>query len=152
MGKFGHMELNTSDPQAAKDFYSKLFGWTMKDMDMGTGGSYTMLFDGKEGFGGLMQNPMPGAPSHWLGYVNVASVTSSVAKARELGATVYVDHMEVPGHGKFGVFADPTGATVAVWESTSPPAAAAAPKKKAAKKKAAPKKAAKKKAAPKKKK
>jgi predicted enzyme related to lactoylglutathione lyase len=150
MGKFQHMELNTSDPQAAKDFYSQLFGWRMQDMPMGNGGAYTMLYDGKEGFGGLMQNPMPGAPSHWLGYVTVDSVEKSVARARELGATVYVDQMEVPGYGKFGVFADPQGATLAVWQSTQPPVQAA-PKKKAAKKKAAPKKAAKKKAAKKKK-
>ena len=141
MSAFVHYELNTSDPKAAKRFYKSVFGWKSEDMKM-PGGVYTMLKDAAgESVGGLQQHPMPGSPSGWLGYVGVPSHKRAMAKAKKAGATIVVDKMEIPGMGTFGIFVDPQGATVAVWEQ-----AAAAPAKKAAKKKVA-KKAAKKKVA-----
>lgn len=49
---FVHVELHTTDPAKAKDFYGKLFAWKMEDMEMGPGMTYTMLKPG-EGTGGL---------------------------------------------------------------------------------------------------
>ncbi len=34
---FVHIELNTTDPKAAKSFYGRLFNWQLEDMDMGGG-------------------------------------------------------------------------------------------------------------------
>jgi predicted enzyme related to lactoylglutathione lyase len=141
------MELNTNDPQAAKDFYAAVFGWKYKDFPSSSG-PYSMIFDGKTGIGGIQRKPMPEAPTMWLGYVTVASVAKTVAKAAENGANVIVPDQEIPDMGRFAIFEDPTGAPVAIWQSTRPPEPAqAAPKKKATKKKAAKKKAAKKKTA-----
>ena len=33
-GAFSWFELTTTDPQAAKNFYSQLFGWDTEDMSM----------------------------------------------------------------------------------------------------------------------
>jgi uncharacterized protein len=34
---FIHVELSTTDPAKAKEFYGKLFTWKMEDMEMGPG-------------------------------------------------------------------------------------------------------------------
>ena len=36
-GAFCWIELGTSDQKAAKDFYTRLFGWSFVDNDMGPG-------------------------------------------------------------------------------------------------------------------
>src|SRR5262249_8780769 len=35
---FVHVELNTTDVEKAKSFYSRMFDWEMQDMDMGPSG------------------------------------------------------------------------------------------------------------------
>lgn len=135
MSDFVHMELATPDVAAAKAFYAKLFGWKMKDTPM-PGGTYTIFDTGGKGpHGGLTTPMMPEQPTGWLAYIGVKSLKATIAKAKSLGAKVYVEHQEVPGMGSLGVFADPTGATIAVWEpAPMPPPPKKAPKKKAAKK------------------
>lgn len=116
---FVHVELNTQDLPKAKDFYGKLFGWKMKDMDMGPGGTYTVIDPEGGTGGGMMKHPMPGAPSMWLAYVLVDDLDASTAKARSLGAHIIKEATEVPGMGRFTIFIDPTGAALALWETKS---------------------------------
>ena len=146
---FVHHELNTDNPAAAKKFYKGLFGWSFQDMKMPDGSVYSMFQADPTSGGGVQKNPMPGAPNAWLQYVGVKSVKQSMAKAKKLGATVLVEYMPIPEHGALGIFADPTGATCAVWEPSAKTAKKAGKKKtakKAGKKKTA-KKAGKKKVA-----
>ena len=52
-GTFCWIELGTSDNEAAKSFYTQLFGWDYVDNPMGEHGVYTMLkLNGKD-VGGL---------------------------------------------------------------------------------------------------
>jgi predicted enzyme related to lactoylglutathione lyase len=67
--------------------------------------------------GGLMKNPMPGAPSSWVPYVLVDDVRAATAKAKSLGATLMKDVSEVPGMGWFSIITDPTGAMLGLWET-----------------------------------
>jgi predicted enzyme related to lactoylglutathione lyase len=112
---FVHVELNTTDPQKAKDFYSNLFSWKLEDMEMEHGMTYTMIQPGEGTGGGLMQQMMPGAPSAWLAYVVVDDVRASTEKAKSLGARVMKDVTEVPGMGWFSIIVDPTGAMLGLW-------------------------------------
>jgi predicted enzyme related to lactoylglutathione lyase len=114
---FVHVELNTTDPDKAKNFYSKLFAWKMEDMPMGPGFTYTMIQPGEGTGGGLMKQMMPNAPSAWLAYVIVDDVKASTEKAKTLGAQVVKDVTEVPGMGWFSIFIDPTGAFLGLWQS-----------------------------------
>ena len=140
---FVHIELNTGNLPAAKKFYKAVFDWKLKDMpEM----EYTTI-DVGDGVGGGMQEKMEGSPTTWVPYVMVDDVKRSLAKAAKAGANVVVGHMPIGEMGAIGVFVDPTGAALGVWEM----AKKQAPAKKAAPKKAAPKKAAPKKAAAKKK-
>jgi predicted enzyme related to lactoylglutathione lyase len=108
------MELSTPNVAKAKEFYSKLFNWTITDNDMGGGMVYSM-FKPDNGPGGGMFT-MPDSPTGWLAYVGVDDINTATAKATSLGATVHRGPMEVPGHGWMTVLADPTGATIALWQ------------------------------------
>jgi predicted enzyme related to lactoylglutathione lyase len=46
----------------------------------------------------------------------VADADAAVAKAKEAGATVFVEPMDVMDVGRMAVFADPTGAAIALWQ------------------------------------
>ncbi len=114
---FVHVELQTHDPAAAKDFYGRLFGWTLKDEPMPSGhGTYTMIDVGDGTGGGIYSHPDPQAPPCWLAYVGVDDIVAATARARELGATISVDCVKVGDFGWMSVFVDPAGATLALWQ------------------------------------
>jgi predicted enzyme related to lactoylglutathione lyase len=113
---FCHVELNTTDVQKAKEFYGKLFSWKLEDMP---GGEYTMIGVGEGTGGGMMKNPIPGAPSFWLTYVLVDDIQAATKKAKSLGGTVMKDVTQIPNYGEFSVIVDPTGAHFALWKAKS---------------------------------
>lgn len=113
---FVHVELQTKDLARAKDFYGRLFDWRLEDMPMDDCGTYTMIQVGEGTGGGMYANADPAVPPVWLAYVGVDDIVAATAKARELGATIVVDGMEVGGYGWMSVFIDPTGATLAMWQ------------------------------------
>ena len=113
---FVHVELATTDLTRAKAFYGKLFDWTLEEMPMQQGGSYTLIKVGEGTGGGMMKHPMPGAASAWLAYVLVDDIAAATRKAQSLGATIVREVTEIPGIGSFSIFTDPTGATLALWQ------------------------------------
>lgn len=112
-------ELATSNVQAAKDFYGKLFGWEFIEHDMGEM-KYTMIkANGKE-FGGMWAIPKDQAqqiPSHWMSYILVDNADTSLEKAKKHGAKVVKPVTPVGDFGRFAIIADPTGAHIALWQS-----------------------------------
>ena len=89
---FVHVELHTKDLAKAKTFYGQLFGWQLQDTPMpGGGGTYTMI--------------------------GVDDLEAMTERAKELGATVLQDVMEVGEYGSMSVIRDPTGATLALWKA-----------------------------------
>ena len=129
---FVHVELSTGDLKSATNFYKKLFDWKLQSMDMG-GHQYTMIDAGKNKVGGGMQKTtMPAAPPMWLSYVEVDDVKKTIAKAKKLGANVVLEYQAIGEMGAIGVFVDPTGAALGVWQQGAP--AKKAPQKAAAKK------------------
>ena len=134
---FVHIELSADDVAAAKKFYKSIFDWKLEDSNMPGGMTYTMLDVGKGTGGGMTPKMMPQQPTAWLAYVEVADVKKTIAKAKSAGATVFVEYQPIGEMGAIGVFADPQGAALGVWESTKKaPAKRAAAKKKPAKKSA----------------
>ena len=138
---FVHIDLSTSDLDAAKKFYRAVFDWKLQDfpqmnwtgIDVGPGGAG----------GGMGKKQKPEEPTAWTPYVGVDDVKKTIAKAQKAGATIVVPWMEVPGMGYLGVFVDPQGATIGVWQNAAraeapPPAKEAAkPAQKAPAKEAA---------------
>jgi predicted enzyme related to lactoylglutathione lyase len=114
---FVHIELNTTDVEKAKNFYSQLFDWQLEDMQMGPSGTYTTIKVGEGTGGGLLKNPMPGVPSFWLAYVLVDDIGAATKKAAALGAKIVKDSVEVPDMGWLSIIQDPTGAALGLWQA-----------------------------------
>jgi predicted enzyme related to lactoylglutathione lyase len=130
---FAHIELSTDNLKKAEKFYQSVFSWKLRPMPKY---NYTMIDVGKGGTGGGMQKKtMPEAPNAWLPYVKVDDVRKTVAKASKAGARVMLDYMDIGEMGAIGVFADPSGAAIGVWqEKTLAKKPAKTPAKKSGKK------------------
>ena len=115
-GKFVWYDLMTSKPDAAKAFYSTVFGWGTQGWDKG---DYAMWTIGEKGpFGGLMDGK-PGAPSQWLGYISTPDLKATIERALELGGELVVPITAISESSKFALLADPQGAQFAVFNSVN---------------------------------
>jgi predicted enzyme related to lactoylglutathione lyase len=115
-GTFSWAELLTSDADAAKAFYTSVFGWEYRDNPVGDDQVYaTALRDGKD-VGALYASEQP---PHWNCYVTVESVDASAVRAAELGATVIAEAFDIFDVGRMAVIADPIGAALCLWEPRS---------------------------------
>jgi predicted enzyme related to lactoylglutathione lyase len=112
-------ELATRDTEAAKKFYTSLFGWKEKT-STGGGMTYTEFSVGDAPFAGMMEMNAQmvgmGVPPNWLTYFQVADVDVSANKAKTLGATLTVPPMDIPNTGRFSVIQDPQGAVFAIYK------------------------------------
>jgi uncharacterized protein len=115
---FCHVELASTDVAKSKTFYSTLFDWKISDTDMGDGMIYSTFKPSADSpGGGMMQHPVPGAPSAWLPYVLVDDINAATKKAASLGAKIMRDTQEVPHMGWFSIIIDPTGAPLGLWQT-----------------------------------
>lgn len=118
VGSFCWNELYTRDISAARDFYSKVFGWETEETEM-PGGTYTLFkVDGRSIAGGLdMRAMVPDhVPPHWLTYFAVKNTAETFARANELGGTGVVGPMDTP-MGPMAVMSDSAGAYFAVIQA-----------------------------------
>jgi uncharacterized protein len=115
-GTFSFTDLGTTDADGAKAFYTSLFGWEAEDMPVGDGFVYTMLRKNGLEVAALYKQMEEGAPPNWLSYVTVAEADAAADRARELGATLIGEPMDVLDVGRQVVIQDPQGAVFAVWE------------------------------------
>ncbi len=63
-----------------------------------------------------MTIPNEGPPPAWTTYVSVEDVDQSAARAKELGAQVLAEPMDVMTAGRMAVLMDPEGAVFALWQ------------------------------------
>lgn len=119
-GAFSWNELMTTDPDAAREFYGKLFNWELTDMPMEEM-TYMVAKAGDEDVAGIMQIPQDaeGAPPNWGAYVTVDNVDQTVRQAEELGGRIVVPARDIPEVGRFAVIQDPQGAMISVITYTT---------------------------------
>ena len=112
-GAFSWCELITTDVDAAKAFYTKLFGWDTEDMSMPEM-AYTVVKAGNKEIGGIMPIPKEaqGMPPMWGAYVTVDDVDLTAQTAEQLGAILLVPPRDIPNVGRFCVIQDPQGAVI----------------------------------------
>jgi predicted enzyme related to lactoylglutathione lyase len=121
-GSFCWFECGTPDPEAAKKFYTGLFGWNAVDVPMPAGmeGNYTLLKIGDDDIAGMYRMAGPqfeGVPPHWMTYVSVEDVDDTANRAKSLGGQVNHGPMDVPGVGRVAFLQDPTGAGIALFKA-----------------------------------
>jgi len=113
-GEFCWNELLTSDVSAAGKFYTQLFGWSTTPFQGPV--PYTIFRVGEKGVGGMMPLQQPGSIPTWLNYVLVADCDASVARAKELGASVCMPPKDIPTIGRIAVLKDPLGADFGIHQ------------------------------------
>jgi predicted enzyme related to lactoylglutathione lyase len=111
-------DLSTPDMAAAKSFYEAVFGWQLTLGEHDSSG-YLHIKNGEHFIGGIppAQFRNPNAPPHWLSYFLVADSDAATAKAKELGARVYVEPTSMENVGRWSVVADPQGAVFALFQA-----------------------------------
>jgi predicted enzyme related to lactoylglutathione lyase len=110
-GAFSWSELITTDPKAAVEFYTKLFGWNSEVMHMECM-DYTVVKAGDRSVGGIIAAP-EGAPVGWKTYVTVDNIDETVKLAESLGGRVCMPPTDIPDVGRFAILVDPQGAVIA---------------------------------------
>lgn len=107
-----------TDVEAAKAFYTGLFGWSTADAgpveETGGYGFFTTA-EGKMLAGyGPQQNP---GPPFWTTYIATDDADASAARVEAAGGTVVVPPMDVMDAGRMAVFQDTEGAFFSVWQA-----------------------------------
>ena len=110
-----HFEIRSSDPDASRGFYAKLFGWEYPE---GGFPGYTYVETGVEGAvpGGI--GPVQGGNPLVTFFVGVPDVTAALEAAVTNGGSVVQPATDAPGV-QFGLFADPFGQVVGVAAATA---------------------------------
>jgi len=112
-GAFGWTELMTMDHEAAKTFYTSLFGWETEEYPR-EGMQYTGVKVGDEPVGGIMSMPPEASdmPPTWSACVTVDDMDATAAKVGTLGGKILRSPMNIPDVGRFCVLQDPQGGTI----------------------------------------
>lgn len=120
-GAFTWNELSVRDPEVAKAFYGKLFGWTFSEEEMPTGTYHTISNNGRMNGGMIkMTEEWGDIPPHWMVYLSVADIDATVEKIKEAGGKIEMDITEAPNTGRFTIVSDPTGAHFTVMQLNEP--------------------------------
>jgi predicted enzyme related to lactoylglutathione lyase len=119
-GAFGWAELNARNVATVVPFYENVFGWTVRESDMGPDQPPYREFqqDGDSVLGAWEMNAQmpPEVPSYWQIYFDVDDVDAANATAKSLGASDMVPPQDFPG-GRFAIMTDPQGASFALLKS-----------------------------------
>jgi predicted enzyme related to lactoylglutathione lyase len=111
------IDLGTPDQDAAAEFYSGLFGWSVvEDENAEQTGGYRVATLKDKAVGGVMKLMQEGQPPAWSTYVSVEDADATVAKAKAAGGSVVVDAMDVLDYGRMAFLADPSGAVFGLWQ------------------------------------
>jgi len=111
------VDLTTSDPARARDFYTALFGWTAEDPDPQHGGYFNFRKDGIRVAGCMGKVPgMEAAPEVWSVHLSTPDARQTLQDAQANGGQVLVDAMDVDDLGTMSLIADPSGAAVGAWQ------------------------------------
>lgn len=127
------VDASDPDPEAALDFYGRLFGWEFEDvMPPSSEGKYfiarcettgSSIFDlsgnpsgGDVAAVGSMAEAAPPA-AMWNTYFWVDSAEETASKVRDAGGDVVMEPFDFMDACRMAVFTDPEGAAFRVWEA-----------------------------------
>ncbi|MET7853323.1 VOC family protein [Streptomyces avermitilis] len=116
-------ELGTSDLEAAKRFYTDLFGWRLETDPRQEAGGYTVAHLGDAAVAAISPRYQESQPVAWNVSFSVADADAAVATVRDAGGTVVLGPMDVFDVGRFAVALDPGGAAFQLWQPRAFPGA-----------------------------
>lgn len=117
-------EYAATDVEAARHFYSQLFGWEWRAKHFGKEGAYTTFFvrSGNRTFdvaGLLCLSDLDGGDARgcWMPVMKVHSVDSVTAKSCELGASMLAPPAGFTGLDRHSILAGPSGIRYALFDA-----------------------------------
>lgn len=115
-GTFCWADLVVDDQNAAKAFYTGLFGWDYEDFPISDGSFYSVAQLAGKALAAIVPLPDPSMLPHWNCYVSVQDVEAAAWRAEALGAAVVQAAGDIGDSGRLAVFRDPQGAILSVWQ------------------------------------
>ncbi len=114
------VDLQTTDPVAAKQFYAEIFGWSYDDQPVDETNVYSMAQVrgiNVAAISGLGEQAAQGVPPHWNSYITVDDIEAAAAKVAPAGGTLIAPPFDVMDAGRMAVVQDPTGAMFELWQA-----------------------------------
>src|SRR4051812_36072767 len=110
------IDLFSSDPDRAEQFYGAIFGWTAQHSGPEYG-NYVTFTKNDVAIAGMMRNDASaGTPDMWSTYLSTPDAKATSEAAVAAGGTVYVEPMQVADLGTMGMVADTGGAAIGLWQ------------------------------------
>ena len=112
------VDLSTTDAEAAREFYAKLFGWNLEVSEDPQYGGYATarLGDGSAaGIGPKQEGDQ--SPAAWSLYIGTDDVDGLATKVQGAGGNVVAPPFDVGDQGRMAVFTDPSGAFISAWQA-----------------------------------
>jgi uncharacterized protein len=106
-------EINTGDPQAAREFYAALFGWQLQVL---ADANYALVDTGGEGIGGGIGQAQ--GPNQVIFYIDVDDPQVYLDRVEQAGGKTLVPITEIPDMVTFAQFSDPQGNVVGLVKSS----------------------------------
>jgi hypothetical protein len=103
-------ELGTSDLEAAKRFYTELFGWRPETDPRQEAGGYTVAHLGDAAVAALTPLYQESQPVAWNVSFAVSDADATAQAVRAAGGTVVLEPVDVFDIGRFALALDPGGA------------------------------------------
>jgi uncharacterized protein len=110
------IDLSTSDPAGAREFYAKVFGWQIEVNPDPQYGGYGMAKIGGKDVAGMGPKMDPNAPTAWSLYIGTDDIGALSQKVEAAGGKIIAPAFDVGPQGKMAVFQDPSGAFISAWE------------------------------------
>ncbi|MGZ9160523.1 MAG: VOC family protein [Candidatus Limnocylindrales bacterium] len=108
-----HLEIVGKDQAALQQYWSTLFGWKL---DTNNAGGYGMSDPAQTGIVVGIGGTPDGSAGHVTGYVRVADIDATLARAVELGGSVVMPKFSPSPDATLALVADPYGHVVGLSE------------------------------------
>jgi predicted enzyme related to lactoylglutathione lyase len=108
-----HLEIVGKDQAALQRFWSGLLGWKL---DTGNPGGYGMTSPDQTGIVVGVGGTPDGSAGHVTGYVRVADIDTTLARAVDLGGSVIMPKFSPDGSARLALVADPEGHVLGLSE------------------------------------
>jgi predicted enzyme related to lactoylglutathione lyase len=107
------VEVATPNPQASREFFNKLFGWSYQ---LGSGMPDYHIFDPGEGPMGAMHGYMQDGPKLTI-YLHTPDIDAKLAEVEAAGGKIVTPKMFIgDAVGNIAHFADPNGNVFGLWD------------------------------------
>ncbi|MFE6409478.1 VOC family protein [Streptomyces sp. NPDC057837] len=116
-------ELGTSDLEAARRFYTRLFGWRPRTDPRQEAGGHTVAHLDEDAVAGLAPLYEPAQPVGWNVSFAVTDADAAARAVADAGGEVLLGPTDVSGRGRCVVAADPGGAVFRLWQAGTFPGA-----------------------------